>query len=226
MSDIYNGMRIIRRGTTNPGTLGGFFTFGGDEIFGISNNHVLANLGQCKMGDKICKSGSQIVVGSLQCWIDINSDSTNYLDVALFKLAPDARPYWRMLLDDKTVPREIRMAEEGERVYMVTNNGSNKQGIVSQLFIDKEYLVSLGDNEYAFTGLSEVTSLSGSPFSEPGESGSLVFSIANNDVLGVLMGTNENNKARSYYVPFVHDNLGICAVYPSIEVWNPYKNFA
>lgn len=225
MSFIYNGMQILRRGTTNSGTLGGFFTFGGNEIFGISNNHVLANFGFCEVGDFICRAGSDIVVGSLQCWVKLDLSQSNYLDIALFKLAPDVKPYWRMPFSHNSSPGNIRLAEEGESVYMVANNGSIKTGIINQLFTDEDLNVDLNGNNLRFLGLTEVLSTSGIPFSVQGESGSLVFG-SNNDLLGILMGSSKNNSSLSYYVPFIHQNLGICAVYPNIRVWNPAKNYS
>ena len=219
MTIINNSMQICRQGATEAGSLGGFFTFGGKDIFGISNNHVLANFNECSVGDKIYKSGSQMMIGTLQYWIKLN-DQKNYLDVALFKLAPGILPCWN-IPGSTVAPGIIRSGTPGEKVYIVKNDGTKKGGEISTLFISNMITFTLSGNAFPFTGLTEITPLGGQPFSVEGESGSVIFSESH-DILGILIGTIEDG-SRSYYVPFIHDNMGIKAVY-NLKVWKPLVN--
>lgn len=213
---IYNGMQICRQGALEAGTLGGFFTFGGKDIFAISNNHVIADLNNCSVGDPIFKAGSEVQIGTLQYWIKLNYKK-NYLDVALFKILPEVKPWWK-LPGAKIYPDSIEEGVEGQTVYMVKNDGSIKKGEISTLFIDEEIIFTHSGKNFPFTGLTEIKPLGGKPFSIPGESGSLVFNEDDN-VLGVLIGTKKD-QSKSYYVPFIHDNVGIDEKY-QLEIWKP-----
>ncbi|WP_337965999.1 hypothetical protein [uncultured Flavobacterium sp.] len=211
---IYNTMQICREGALEAGTLGGFFTFGGKDVFAISNNHVIANLNNCSVGDAIFQAGSDVQIGTLQYWIKLNNQK-NYLDIALFKLLPDIEPCWK--LPGKIIyPPSIEQGVEEQIVYIIKNNGSIRKGKVSTLFIDEEIIFTHSGRNFPFTGLTEVDPLEGRPFSIPGESGSLIYDEDYN-VLGVLIGANQD-KSKSYYVPFIHDNLGIDAKY-ELEIW-------
>ena len=214
--NIGNSMQVCGQGAKKVGTLGGFFTFGGKDIFGISNNHVLANFNNCQVGDKICKAGSSIVVGTLQYWVKLNNAS-NYLDVALFRLSPGIDPYWN-IKGSTSYPGNIREAIEGETVYMIKNNGSVKEGKISRRFLTEEITFMLSGSNYPFIGLIEIEALYDSPFSLEGESGSLIFS-EEGDVLGLLVGTLVDG-SKSYCIPFIHHTVGINAVYP-LRVWQP-----
>ena len=219
MITINNSMQVCRQGAIEAGSLGGFFTFGGKDVFGISNNHVLANLNDCSVGDKIFKAGSQVMIGTLQCWIKLN-EQRNYLDVALFKLAADVLPCWNVR-GSTIAPGIIRKGIPGEKVYMVKNDGSSIEGEISTLFIDDTITFMLSGNAFPFTGLTEITPLGGQPFSIAGESGSIIFS-EDHDILGILIGTIADG-SKSYYVPFIHDNVGIKAVY-NLHIWKPDVN--
>lgn len=219
MTTIYNSMQIYRQGAFEAGSLGGFFTFGSNDIFGISNNHVLANFNDCSVGDKICKGGSELVIGTLEYWIKLNNQK-NYLDVALFKLAAGILPCWT-IPGSRVAPGIIRTGINREKVYIVKNDGTKKEGEISALFIGNTITFSLSGNAFPFTGLTEITPLGGQPFSDEGESGSVIFSEGH-DVLGILIGTIKDG-SKSYYVPFIHDNVGIKAVY-NLKVWKPSFN--
>lgn len=213
---IRNSIQICRKGSNKGGALGGFFTFGGKDIYGISNNHVLANFNNCKVGDTICRAGSDLVVGLLDYWIKLNREK-NFLDIALFKLSPSIRPYWD-LQGKASYPGNIRKGLEGEKVYMIRNSGQIKEGRITRLVVDNEIIFTLLGRQYPFRSLTEIEPLYSQPFSVEGESGSLIFS-EDNDVLGILMGTLYNG-SKSYYVPFVNGAVGINAVY-NLQVWQP-----
>lgn len=213
---ISSSTQICRQGATEGGALGGFFTFGGADIFGISNNHVLANFNNCAVGDKICMAGSGIVIGSLQYWVRLN-DINNYLDIALFKLDPGIFPRWK-ILGNTVYPHSIRRGVDGEKVYMLKNDGSFKEGMISTLFIDEPINFSFSNKDFPFTGLTEIEPINGEPFSIEGESGSLIFSEGH-DILGVLIGSLIDG-SKSYYVPFVNGKVGIKALY-NLQFWRP-----
>lgn len=213
---IYNSMQICRKGAKQAGAIGGFFAFGGKDIFAISNNHVLANFNNCSVGDQICQAGSGIVIGTLQYWIKLNA-LKNYLDIALFKLSPGVSPYWK-IPGSAVSPGSIREAMDNEDVYMVRNDGSVKRGKITGLYSSDEIVFTISGKKFPFTGITEIEALHDPPFSIEGESGSLVFSNEH-DILGVLIGAIKDG-SKSYYVPFVHGEVGIIDIY-DLQVWQP-----
>ena len=216
MTEVWNSMQVRRQGSNRTGSLGGFFTFGGSDIYGISNNHVLANFNNCSVGDPICKTGSSTIIGTLQYWVKLNSVK-NFLDIALFKLTPDITPYWD-IEGNVAYPGGIRKGFHGEEIYMMRNNGNVRKGMITQVTVSEAITFTFSGNQYPFKSLTEIQPLDGQPFSIEGESGSLIFS-ENHDVLGVLMGTLVDG-SKSYYVPFVNGKVGINTIY-NLQVWHP-----
>jgi hypothetical protein len=216
MIKLYSSYQICRNNSAEAGSLGGFFTFGGNEIYGLSNNHVIANLGQCKVDDQICLSGSTQQVGLLKSWT-MFQQTINYLDIALFKLSADMLPVWRMP-SGVSRPSGIGYTLLGDEVYFIRNNGMKREGVVSELSITRNISFMLNGKPFLFTRLIEITPNGDPPFCDPGESGSLVFN-SQHAAVGVIIGTDVN-KSKSYAIPFHNGNTGISSVY-NMQLWLP-----
>jgi hypothetical protein len=97
MSRLYHNSSVFRSPVGYQGKVGGFFTFPGEAgcIFGISNNHVIADINRCSEDDPIAVPGGGIV-GSLYAWIRLDLHADNTLDLAFFKLSAGVAPIWNM----------------------------------------------------------------------------------------------------------------------------------
>lgn len=208
---MLNNSVIYRNGSFGRGSVGGFFRFhGASDIYGISNNHVIANINNCNIGDPIFdESGSTI--GALTHWRILNgANGFNLVDVALFKYNGAAGPpAWRIGAG-LTHPKGFIEPLKNGRVYMPLEQGV-RQGWISNAHTDLYMDFLLCGQHFAFTHLIEIKSLNGSPFSEPGDSGSVVLS-SNHYIVGLILGTSKDTTT-SYAIPFVE---GILNYYPLI----------
>lgn len=214
--NLYSSDPIYRDRFLGSGSIGGFFTFGGPDIFGITNVHVISNSKNLKVNDPIFKSGSRIIIGSLYYWVNLNPD-INYLDIALFKLQSNQNLIWR-LPSGVIQPAGIRESNDNENVYMVLRNGQIKKGQINNSSISFSIPFPIGDSSYQFSRLIEIEPINDSHFSERGDSGNLIYS-EDDFVLGVLMGTNVE-KTKSYAIPFINGSTGIKELY-DLEIWLP-----
>jgi hypothetical protein len=192
---------IYRNGNCGRGSVGGFFHMAGDEagIYGISNNHVIANINNCSVGDFIF-DGANRQIGNLDYWISLNSDDMNYIDAALFKYTDNNVPMWR-LPNNLAKPNGFIDPRVRGQVYMMLENNERNWGVISNSYINYVVEFTLCGEKFSFSYLIEITPLGGNPFSIPGESGSIIMS-SNDCIVGLLMGTN-SDATRSYAVPFI-----------------------
>jgi len=220
MTMIKSSSQIFANAKSGLGTVGGFFKFPGDPaIYGITNNHVIANANKCHKGDPVYAYGSKAQpIGTLQCWVSLDADHVNYLDIALFKVASGVDVSW-LLPAGKAMPQAMEAAVNDDEVYMVLPDGSQRMGKVTDPAIDHNQAFTLCNIDFSFTGLIEIQPPDDQPFSKHGESGSLIFNSRNN-IIGVLLGTNFD-LSRSYAVPFVNGKTGILGTYQLIITGGP-----
>lgn len=205
-----NNTKIKRDGNCGIGSVGGFFSMPGMPArYGISNNHVVANLNNCRVGDPIQSDHPDQQIGTLSHWIPLKgrneADKINYFDMGLFKLDPGIELSWRM--ENNTVSRPAGFIEpraEGY-VYMMLDDGSCKKGRITKSYINHLMEFDLCGSPFLFTKLIEIAPLEGSHFSVPGDSGSIILS-SSHYIVGLLLGTN-SDATRSYAVPFVEGLL-------------------
>ena len=199
---------IYRNGNCGRGALGGFFTMANDEsIYGISNNHVIANINNCNVGDFIFDAtGNQI--GHLTHWVPLRSNNAvNTLDVSLFKYSINEAYEWRMPVKELVKPVGYIDPLLDGYVYMMLENNTQKWGFISASYINYTVNFSLCGSNFSFTHIIEITPFDNIPFSVPGESGSIIMS-SNHCITGLLMGTNID-KTKSYAIPFVNGILNV-----------------
>ena len=203
---MFNNSRIIRDGICGPGSVGGFFTMGNsDQIYGITNNHVAANLNNCNVGDAILFEEDRRAIGFLSHWVILKTSTEierlNQIDVALFRLNPNLTPRW--IIGDRSLPGPLGFIEprQGGRVYMASADGRHRSGRITKTYTNHVLQFYLCGRPFLFTRLVEVTPISDSPFSQGGDSGSVVFS-SNHYIVGIILGAN-SDRTRSYLIPFV-----------------------
>jgi len=208
---MINNSKITRSGNCGIGSVGGFFTFpSSSTIYGISNNHVVANLNSCAVGDTITDAFNN-PIGKLTNWFILNSPGqVNYLDAALFELTPGPPPISWQMNGDVTKPKGFIEPRTNGGVYMITPRGT-QMGVITQTYTNQLMNFQLCNQPFLFTHITEIAPKQKAPFSIPGESGCIVFS-SNQCIVGLIIGTNLDG-SRSYAIPFVD---GILKYYPLI----------
>lgn len=207
---MQNNTKIRRDGICGTGSVGGFFSMGGTAArYGISNNHVVANLNNCHVGDPIHSDDLDQQIGTLSHWIPLKgrneTDKINYFDMGLFKLDPAIELSWQMGNDTIAKPAGFIEPRAEGNVYMMIGNGSSKKGKITKSYINHVMEFDLCGKPFLFTKLIEIAPLEGSSFSVPGDSGSIILS-SSHYIVGLLLGTN-SDATRSYAVPFVEGLL-------------------
>jgi len=210
MSSLSSSSQIFANDDSGTGTVGGFFKFNGNDIYGITNNHVIANANNCHVGDPVFRYGDNEKIGTLHYWVTLNQNQVNYLDVALFKIDDEIEIEW-LLPEGIDQPGDFDIAKNDENVYMMLQDGSRKQGKVTLATINFNIPFVLCEKKFSFSDLIEIKSIEGTPFSVPGQSGSIIFNNANS-ILGILLGTNSTT-TKSYAIPFINRNRGIKQVF-------------
>lgn len=200
---------IYRYGNNGRGILGGVFNMGG-ELYGLSNNHVIADINACNVGDPIFDA-SGAVIGSLSHWVVLNSPTgLNLVDVALFRFNASTPATWVLAQPGVSKPTSFATPVQDGYVYIVRSDGSTRSGYISIPYTSQALDFILCDSHFLFTHLIEITPFDNEPFAVPGDSGSVAFSNYNNMAIGVVMGSAKGG-IKGYAAPFVN---GILNYYP------------
>lgn len=179
------------------------------QIYGVSNNHVVANLNDCSVGDEISDPFGN-TIGRLTNWFILNSpNQINYLDAALFEIDAQSSVRWQ-LANGLTRPNGFIDARLKGQVYMITQRGY-QSGMITQVSTVQAQSFQLCHKIFLFSHLIEIVPRQSVPFSVPGESGSILFS-SSNCIVGIIIGSDIDG-SRSYAIPFVD---GILKYYPLI----------
>ncbi|MVT11228.1 serine protease family protein [Chitinophaga tropicalis] len=182
----------------NIGSIGGFYQFRGDpekRVFGLTNYHVAQIDGICTAGQKAFGINSNEGIGTLFSWFRLESDIVNSFDLALVNLDKTlVRPLWGLDTAGYAVPaidQEVRLMNRREiRTGFISNVNSG------------EFSVTIAGTDYRIGNLIQITSANDLPFSEHGHSGSVIFSDTN-QLVGVLVGGDPENRHLSYVMPFL-----------------------
>lgn len=190
--DLLVNTPIKRQNSSEGGLIGGWFSFeDGGQLFGISCNHVIANINKCKVGDALT-DGNGIEIGKLTHWLrlaDRKGSFVNKAEFAFFKPVEGFNPKWVFRSHGFILAKKNAMAS-----FSCPNYGSN--GTITDTH--HPVAVSWGNLEYHFYCI-EVTSNSGRPFSRPGHSGGVVH--CSNELLGIILGIDDTGK-KTYLIPF------------------------
>jgi hypothetical protein len=203
---------IFRAGNNGRGILGGFFRMGNaNAVYGISNNHVIADNNNCQVGDEIFDL-SRTVIGTLSHWVNLNppSGGINLVDIALLRYTAPSPPAW--LLADPRLDKPTRFLPpiQNGHVYMMRADGIPRTGFISVPYTIQTMDLILDGDHFLFTHLIEITPFDGRVFSEPGDSGSVLLSSRDHMAVGVVVGTAKGG-VKSYAIPFVD---GILKYFP------------
>ena len=190
---------IMRQGQfNNVGRLGGLFTFadGTNNVYGISNNHVIANLNNANVGDPICDVNNN-KIGALQAWVHLYpANSINTTEFAIFKLDDPSQAQW-VSWGANARPNGFAIPSVGMHV-----NYPSPAGISTGRIDLLNYPIQTSWNgvNYIFNGCLRIIPSGITPFSYHGDSGGAIYTD-NNMLLGIIVAINENNSA-TFVVPF------------------------
>ena len=163
------------------GTIGARVT-SGSEVFALSNNHVYANRNQANLGDHILQPGSvdgginpADAIGTLHDFEHIRFCSpfpvcpTNRIDAAIAATTTDNLGNGTPSNGYGTPRTEVLAAKLGMEVQKYGRTTGHTHGRISGL--NATLNVGFGDNTARFSGQIVIT---GTGFSAPGDSGSLI----------------------------------------------------
>lgn len=187
------------------GTLGAFVSDANDQLYLLSNNHVLANTNAGRRGDVIVQPGpidggrrAHDRVGLLHRFVRLRG-SGNRVDAALATIDADAEPAQVSLPGIGSVAGWWREAPETWDVRKIGRTTGLTRGRITALGL-LEQEVDYDGRRMRFDDVIEVTGLDESePFSDGGDSGSLVVD-ADRYAVGLLFAGD----ARTTYLNPIH----------------------
>jgi hypothetical protein len=172
------------------GTLGCFVQSRTDQTVSIlSNNHVLANENRGKAGDAILQPGDldggrnpQDVVAKLSTFVRLKPRGTNFVDCALAEpvtgIKFNARKLGTFGLLKGLGPEFL---DEGARVRKVGRTTGETKGRVTAFELDN-VVVEFDIGNLRFDNQIEIEGIGKQPFSDGGDSGSLIINSRNQGV--------------------------------------------
>lgn len=198
--------------SVTAGTLGAFVRSRDDgKVLILSNNHVLANENIGKEKDPILQPGTWDggvnpgdKVGELLRWVKLRREGANLVDGALATIGPGLEYDARALtgIGDLAGLGDAILAKDG-LVSKVGRTTDKTSGRVTAFELDN-VVVQFGIGPIRFDGQIEIEGADDAPFSQGGDSGSLIVD-ADRRAVGLLFAGNDhggaNGKGRTYANP-------------------------
>jgi hypothetical protein len=205
------------------GTLGCFVRQkGGDDPLILSNNHVLANENKGKTGNAILQAGKydggtvpDDRVAELTRMVRLKKTATNYVDAAVARLVEgiDCDPRAIRGLG-KLAGLGAEFLDAGAEVAKLGRTTGLTRGRVTAFEMDN-VVVELGLGLLRFDNQFEIEGLGEGPFSQGGDSGSLIVEAGSRLAVGLLFagtdigGTNDQGLTYAHPIRAALDALGV-----------------
>ena len=164
------------------GTLGAFVTVRRKSgTFMLSNNHVLANVDNATRGDRVLQPGpidnlapNQLIAGTFESAVALKKTALNRVDCAIAKIndgiGVEPSELWNVgLLAGTATPYD----SDSMVVFKIGRTSGLSWGRITATELDP-IEINMGSAVHAFDGQIEIEGTGVSPFSRPGDSGSLV----------------------------------------------------
>ncbi len=170
------------------GTIGGFVRRGrAAQVYLLSNNHVLANENDAASGDPVLQPGyldrgrdPRSRIGTLARFIRLRPNSANQVDCALVALDEGIEFDPTRLRDIRGGGRDARLAgigpefvDQGTTVFKVGRTTGPTRGQVTAFDVDN-LVISYDLGNLRFDNQIEIEGAGRGPFSDGGDSGSLI----------------------------------------------------
>ena len=194
------------------GTLGAFVRRRkGGEVRILSNNHVLADEGRAKPGDAILQPGAydggrnpRDRVGTLDSFVRLKKRGTNLVDVALAaldaKVSYDAASLSGVGTLGMGPPPPL---EEVDLVEKLGRTTGHTRGRVTAFEMDN-LVVAYDQGNLRFDGQVEIEGASTEPFSQGGDSGSLIFTSLGRDAVALLFAGGDQGGSNGKGLTFAN----------------------
>ena len=202
------------------GTLGAFVRpTTGDDVHILSNNHVLAAVNNAAAGDVIVAPGpldgglSARRVATLTAFEALVPGAANLIDGAIAQLDPTAA--FTLSTPEGLTPRGALGNDEVDDGLAVTKVGRTTgvtRGRVTAVELDGVRVNYTGAGVFSFDNQIEIKTEDGTPFSRPGDSGSLIVTDDEDRLaVGLLFAGGAAGGHHTYANPIetVLDTLGI-----------------
>jgi hypothetical protein len=197
------------------GTIGGFVKRG-SAAYLLSNNHVLANEDRAKSGDQIIQrarfdGGTHPAddVAKLKYSILFKKNGTNFVDAALGAIEQGIT-YDATLLTGLVNGKDRRLAgtgpefiDEGDVVYKIGRTTGATKGRVTAFDLDN-VVINYDIGNLRFDGQIEIEGTGQGPFSDGGDSGSLIVNAGMQAIALLFAGSDaggRNNMGLTYANP-------------------------
>ncbi len=194
------------------GTLGCFVTRRSDGMLLIlSNNHVLANENDAKIGDVILQRGAfdggvrpKDVVGKLQKFVKLKTTGANFVDCAVASIKTGINSNLSSIKGVGTlVGQGAAFLEEGTEVFKLGRTTGVTRGRVTAFELD-DVVVGYDIGDVSFDNQIEIEGTGNKAFSAGGDSGSLIVDADGNGVALLFAGGDQggsNGKGLTYANP-------------------------
>ncbi|MBE7158469.1 MAG: hypothetical protein INR62_08570, partial [Rhodospirillales bacterium] len=193
------------------GTLGGFVRLRKDQsVHILSNNHVLANENNAKTGDPILQPGTydggkkpKDLVAKLSAYVRIKKKGINMVDAALAALE-DRIAYHPAEFTGLGTLLGLRtdLVDEGEEVSKIGRTTGLTRGRVTAFELD-DVNVGFDAGVGRFDGQLEIEGIGNAPFSDSGDSGSLILD-RNCLAVGLLFAGSDQGGANGQGLTFAN----------------------
>lgn len=206
---LMSGVSIGHLNDQMAGTLGAIVE-DHDGYYVLSNNHVLADTNRSKLNDPIIQQGlldlgreAQVddIVGTLTRFQPISFARANSIDAAIARLEDDVEFWtgWHPAVDARLSGQKkvtARDASRGLEVLKIGRTTALTRGRVTLVGLDG-LRVDMGDpgrRQYAtFDDQIEITGTGRRPFSDGGDSGSLILDAKRGAPIGLLFAGGEDS---------------------------------
>ncbi|HEU0105768.1 MAG TPA: hypothetical protein VFT38_06320 [Vicinamibacteria bacterium] len=204
------------------GTLGAFVRLRkGGALRVLSNNHVLADENRGKAGDAILQPGAydggkspRDRIGTLDGFVKLKTAGVNLVDCALAALDPKVTFKAAALtgvgtLSSATAPP----AEEIDLVEKIGRTTGHTRGRVTAFELDN-LVVGYDQGNLRFDGQIEIEGASTEPFSQGGDSGSLIFTSLGHEAAALLFAGGDQGGSNGKGLTFANP---IAAVFDQLK---------
>jgi hypothetical protein len=205
------------------GTLGAFVRLKkGGALRVLSNNHVLADEDRGKKGDAILQPGAYDGgknpadrIGTLDTAVKLKKTGANLVDCALAALSSNIKFDAATLTDVGTLSAAAAPpAEEIDLVEKIGRTTLHTRGRVTAFDLDN-LVVGYDQGNLRFDGQIEIEGASTEPFSQGGDSGSLVFTSLGHEAAALLFAGGDQGGSNGKGLTFANP---ITAVFAQLKV--------
>jgi hypothetical protein len=203
---------LVAHGSHNvTGTLG-LYVRRGQQIFILSNNHVLADEGRVPLNTAIVSpgpgiAGNPVPIGTLSEFVPAAWDTSNIVDCAIAEIQPGAA--WQNTIPGFGAINGVASPRGGRQVV----KRGQSTGVTTGITLSNTKLSMVFNYPHAsmvmFTNLMGIIGVGGSLFASDGDSGSAIVDDQTGNAVGLLIGVAENGIAFANHMPTVMTQLNV-----------------